>query len=227
MISTARYEKKPRVSEHFLLEGPYRARTRKIRGLFGSYNKSTRRHVLRTIIPTLRLAWAMGVSKSISIALCEAAWLHDIGKIKIDQNILEKPSELTDWEHRQINRHPEIGYEILKGLGYSTVVMDVALFHHERWDGCGYPHRLQGEQIPLIARVFSVVDVWEALSSNRPYRKAWPRKMVLEYIRSQQGKQFDPKVVESFLGLRGFYYQNSQVDIPGWVDFSPVSIGQS
>ncbi len=132
------------------------------------------------------------------------AMLHDIGKMGISESILHKPGPLDDAEWIVMRRHPQYGYDLLASVPFMRAALDIPLAHHERWDGIGYPHGLQGEQIPLAARIFAVVDVWDSLTSQRPYRPAWPESNALPYIASQAGTHFDPHVVEVFLGSRLF-----------------------
>jgi HD-GYP domain-containing protein (c-di-GMP phosphodiesterase class II) len=127
--------------------------------------------------------------------------LHDIGKLGVPDNILLKPGKLTKEEWALMRKHPQFAYEMLKPINYLHDALNIPYYHHEKWDGSGYPHGLKGEMIPLEARIFAVVDVWDALSNNRPYRPAWPREKVIEYIKEQTEKYFDPQVVEKFLTL--------------------------
>jgi Response regulator containing a CheY-like receiver domain and an HD-GYP domain len=100
-----------------------------------------------------------------------------------------------------MKKHPEYAFQMLSPIAYLSKAIDIPYCHHEKWDGTGYPRGLKGKQIPLSARIFAVVDVWDALSSDRPYRKAWPKDKVIEYIKSQSGKHFDPEVVEVFIKI--------------------------
>jgi HD-GYP domain-containing protein (c-di-GMP phosphodiesterase class II) len=127
------------------------------------------------------------------------ALLHDIGKMGIPDRILRKPGPLTGEEWEIMHRHPVYAYQWLSPIRYLRLALDIPYCHHEKWDGTGYPRGLKGEEIPLAARIFAVVDVWDALCSDRPYRKAWPEKKALEHIREQSGTHFDPQVVELFL----------------------------
>jgi HD-GYP domain-containing protein (c-di-GMP phosphodiesterase class II) len=108
---------------------------------------------------------------------------------------------LTDDEWAVMRQHPQLAYEILTPIRYIQPAVEIPWCHHEKWDGTGYPRGLKGEQIPLAARIFAVVDVWDALTSDRPYRPAWPKEKALEYIREQAGKHFDPQVATAFLSL--------------------------
>jgi HD-GYP domain-containing protein (c-di-GMP phosphodiesterase class II) len=125
--------------------------------------------------------------------------LHDIGKLGVPDGILLKPGKLTNEEWVIMRQHPQHAYDMLSPISYLRRALDIPYCHHEKWDGSGYPRGLSGEQIPLAARLFSVVDVWDALCSDRPYRQAWSQEKVLEYISSLSGTHFDPKIVEMFL----------------------------
>jgi HD-GYP domain-containing protein (c-di-GMP phosphodiesterase class II) len=129
------------------------------------------------------------------------ALLHDIGKMGIPDRILLKPGPLDDDEWKIMRTHPHLAHDLLFPITYLRPALDIPLRHHERFNGSGYPDRLTGEQIPLAARIFAIVDVWDALTSDRPYRKAWSPKKVLAYIKDQTGIQFDPQIVEIFFDL--------------------------
>src|SRR5204862_625403 len=129
------------------------------------------------------------------------ALLHDIGKMGIPDNILLKAGSLTPDEWNLMREHPVSAYNMLSRIAYLLPAIDIPYCHHEKWDGTGYPRRLKGEVIPLAARIFAVVDVWDALRSDRPYRRGLTAEEVQNYIRSQAGKHFDPNVVEAFLRL--------------------------
>jgi HD-GYP domain-containing protein (c-di-GMP phosphodiesterase class II) len=124
-----------------------------------------------------------------------------MGKLGIPDSILLKAGKLNDEEWEFMRQHPQLAYNMLYPIEYLRPAMDIPFCHHEKWDGTGYPRGLQGEQIPLAARLFAIVDVWDALTSDRPYRKAWEREKVLTYIKEESGKHFDPNVVEAFLQL--------------------------
>jgi HD-GYP domain-containing protein (c-di-GMP phosphodiesterase class II) len=119
----------------------------------------------------------------------------------VPDHILLKAGELTVEERAMIEQHPDFAYEMLAPIPYLKPALNIPYFHHEKWDGTGYPLGLKGEQIPLEARIFALVDVWDALLSDRPYRKAWSRERAIEYLRTQAGAHFDPRVVEGFLEL--------------------------
>jgi PAS domain S-box-containing protein len=166
-------------------------------------DKQTRGHTDRVAEMTLRVARAMGMSAEELTHVHRGTLLHDIGKMGISDKILQKPEPLTEQEKEIMRQHPAYAYEMLSPIAYLRRALDVPYCHHERWDGTGYPQGLKGEEIPLAARIFAVVDVWEALLSDRPYRAAWPEDKVVEYIREQAGKQFDPRVVEVFWRVLG------------------------
>jgi PAS domain S-box-containing protein len=164
-------------------------------------DKETDGHSRRVTEMTLRLARAMGVSEADLVHIRRGALLHDIGKMGIPDRILLKPGPLTDEEWEIMRRHPTYSYELLAPIAFLRPALDIPYCHHEKWDGSGYPRRLKGVEIPLAARIFAVVDVWDALRANRPYRNAWREEMVRAHIRSLSGTHFDPDVVESFLAL--------------------------
>ena len=162
----------------------------------------TRHHSDRGIELTVAIAKKMGIQDPVELQhLRWGALLHDIGKIGIPDSILKKPGRLTPQEREIVNQHPVLAAELLEGVEYLKSVTDIPLYHHERWDGSGYPHGLKGEEIPLTARVFSVVDVWDAMTSDRPYRDAISQFDAINYISEQSGKHFDPQVVLIFLKL--------------------------
>jgi PAS domain S-box-containing protein len=162
-------------------------------------DKETEGHTTRVTEMTVQLARMMGFSETELVHVRRGAMLHDIGKIGIPDSILLKPGPLTPEERKQIEKHPQFAYDLLSPIAYLQSSLEIPYCHHERWDGSGYPRHLRSEAIPLIARIFAVVDVWDALTSDRPYRKAWTEEKTLEYIREQTGKHFDPAIVEAFM----------------------------
>jgi putative nucleotidyltransferase with HDIG domain len=162
-------------------------------------DRETEGHTQRVADLTLKLARKMGLSEERLILIRRGALLHDIGKMGIPDQILLKPEELTEQELEIMRQHPQLAYDMLEPIAYLRDALNIPFCHHEKWDGTGYPRGLSGTQIPLEARLFAIVDVWDALTSDRPYRKAWPRKKALKYIREQSGKYFDPQMVEIFL----------------------------
>jgi HD-GYP domain-containing protein (c-di-GMP phosphodiesterase class II) len=159
----------------------------------------TKGHSERVTDMTLRIAMAMGVRPDQIDHIRRGALLHDIGKMGIPDSILFKPGKLTEEEWDIMRQHPVYAFEMLSPVPHLRPALNIPYYHHERWDGSGYPLGLKGDEIPLEARIFAVVDVWDALNSDRPYRKAWPKDDVLRYIQEQAGILFDPKVVEVFL----------------------------
>ncbi len=127
--------------------------------------------------------------------------MHDIGKMGVPDNILLKPGSLTEDEWVSMKKHPTFAFEMLSPIAYLKPALDIPYCHHEKWDGTGYPRGLKREEIPLVARLFTVVDVWDALCSDRPYRSAWTKEKTLEHIKSLSGTHFDPRVVDYFLDL--------------------------
>jgi PAS domain S-box-containing protein/putative nucleotidyltransferase with HDIG domain len=162
-------------------------------------DKETEGHSLRVVNLTLRLAASMGFGAKEMPHVRRGALLHDIGKIGVPDDILHKPGTLTEEEWVIMRKHPQVAHDMLVSINYLKPALDIPYCHHEKWDGTGYPRGLKGEQIPLAARIFAVVDVWDALSSDRPYRKAWPEDKIRQYIKKQSGKHFDPLVVKNFL----------------------------
>ena len=164
-------------------------------------DKETEGHTLRVTETTVRLARAMGVGDAELVHVRRGALLHDIGKMGVPDPILLKPGPLTEEEWALMRRHPEHAYQLLSPIYFLRPALDIPYCHHEKWDGTGYPRGLAGEQIPLAARIFAVVDVWDALRSDRPYRSGWPQEKVLDFLRQESGQQFDPRAVDAFLRL--------------------------
>jgi len=150
---------------------------------------------------TLRLVERFGIHGEQLVHIRRGALLHDIGKLGVPDQILLKPGELTAEEWKIMRRHPELAYEMLYPIEYLRPSLDIPYCHHENWDGEGYPRGLKGEEIPLAARIFAVVDVFDALTSDRPYREAWSVPKTLAYIREQAGKRLDPCVVDVFIEM--------------------------
>jgi response regulator RpfG family c-di-GMP phosphodiesterase len=164
-------------------------------------DKETEGHSQRVTELTLRLARTLGMSDTELVHVRRGALLHDIGKMGIPDRILLKPGPLTEEEWALMHLHPVYAFELLSPIAYLRPAIDIPYCHHEWWDGTGYPRGLKGHTIPLAARVFAVVDVWDALRSDRPYRAAWLEERVREHIRSLAGTHFDPMVTEGFLAL--------------------------
>lgn len=161
-------------------------------------DKETEGHTQRVTTMTIELAKRIGLSSSELVNVRRGALLHDIGKMGVPDHILLKPDKLSEAEWEIMKKHPVYAYDLLSHIAYLRKALDIPYCHHEKWDGTGYPRGLEGANIPLTARIFSVVDVYDALTSDRPYRNRWPRERALEYIRAQSGLHFDPKVVDSF-----------------------------
>ncbi len=161
----------------------------------------TEGHSQRVTEMTLRLAEEMGISQADLVHIRRGALLHDIGKLGVPDLILLKPGKLTDEEWVVMHQHPTLAYDMLLPIQYLRPALDIPYCHHEKWDGTGYPRGLQGEQIPLAARIFAIVDVWDALRSDRPYRAGWSAEKIREYILEQTGKHFDPQVVKTFIPM--------------------------
>jgi putative nucleotidyltransferase with HDIG domain len=164
-------------------------------------DKETEGHTQRVTEMTLKLARAFGLSERELVQVRWGALLHDIGKMGVPDSILFKPGPLTEEEWVVMKKHPIFAYEMLAPISYLRQALDIPYCHHEKWDGSGYPRGLKAEQIPLVARIFAVVDVWDALRSDRPYRAAWKAEKVREHILSSSGTHFDPQVVDAFLQM--------------------------
>jgi HD-GYP domain-containing protein (c-di-GMP phosphodiesterase class II)/PAS domain-containing protein len=164
-------------------------------------DKETEGHARRVVEMTERMAREMAISADEMVHLRRGSLLHDIGKMGVPDSILLKTGSLTEDEWEIMRQHPVYAWNLLSPISYLRPALDIPYCHHEKWDGTGYPRGLRGEEIPLPARIFAIVDVWDALNSDRPYRKAWQEEMVLEYLKEQAGKHFDPQVVEVFLKI--------------------------
>jgi len=162
-------------------------------------DRETKDHTSRVTETTIMLARMAGMSEMEIMHVKHGSLLHDIGKMGIPDSILLKENPLSDEQWGIMRKHPEYAYEMLFPIEYLRPALDIPYCHHEKWDGSGYPRGLKGEEIPLAARLFAVVDVWDALCSDRPYRKGWSEEKVREYIRLQAGTHFDPQAVDLFL----------------------------
>jgi HD-GYP domain-containing protein (c-di-GMP phosphodiesterase class II) len=143
----------------------------------------------------------MGITGERLKQIRRGSLLHDIGKMGIPDQILLKPGPLTASEYEIMKKHPVFAYEMLSKIEFLKPCLDIPFCHHERWDGTGYPRGLKALQIPQAARIFSVVDVWDALHSNRPYRQEWPVERITAYLAKQAGTQFDPAIVQTFVHM--------------------------
>lgn len=164
-------------------------------------DRETVGHSRRVTELTLRLAKKMDISGSQLSNIRRGTLLHDIGKMGLPDSVLLKEGPLTDDEMKIMQAHPRLAFEMLSSIPYLEPALEIPYYHHEKFDGTGYPHGLKGKEIPLPARIFAVVDVWDALLSDRPYRKAWTKDVTLQYIKDQSGKHFDPDVVRKFLEI--------------------------
>ncbi|MEQ3639437.1 MAG: HD domain-containing phosphohydrolase [Alteromonas sp.] len=167
-------------------------------------DNETGMHVMRMSHFSRELALAYGLSEEQATTLLHAAPMHDIGKIGIADSIMLKPGKLTDEEFKDMQRHPEIGAEIIGDCGDSLllkVAKSVSMTHHEKWDGTGYPKGLKGEEIPIEGRICALADVFDALTSKRPYKEAWSIEKAVEFIQSQKGKHFEPKLVDLLVAM--------------------------
>jgi len=168
-------------------------------------SKEAEGHTHRVMEMALNMARVLGMSKHELINIRRGALLHDFGNIAVPESILLKKGELTLEEWLSIHMHPYIAYEMLAPIEFLKPALEIPYRHHEHWDGSGYPRGLKGEEIPLAARLFSVVDVFDSMTSERPYRSAWSKKEAMDYIQDMAGKQFDPMAVELF------FMMNNQV----------------
>ena len=171
----------------------------------------TQGHSQRVVETTMALAIRLGVPEPHLEHIRRGALLHDIGKMGIPDAILLKKETLSEADWEIIRKHPLYARKMLEVIPYLKTSLEIPYSHHERWDGSGYPQGLKKEGIPFAARIFSVVDVWDALTSNRPYRPAWPEAKVWEYIQSQSGRQFDPQVVDAFMEMMGMKKETARV----------------
>lgn len=158
-------------------------------------------HTRRLLAMTLRLARLLGVEESKMVHIRRGIILHDIGKMAIPDRILLKPGPLTVEEWIIMRQHPQYAYSLLSSIPYLRPALEIPYSHHEHWDGSGYPLGLSGDSIPLAARIFAVIDVWDALTHDRVYRSGWPKKKAIEYIQERSGTQFDPQVIAAFLAM--------------------------
>lgn len=165
-------------------------------------DKETEGHSHRVVETTLKLAQALKITDDDELThIRRGAILHDIGKLSIPDEILLKPGKLTDGEWKIMSQHPWIGYKLLAPIEFLKDSLDIVRYHHERWDGSGYLSGLKGEEIPISARIFTIVDVWDAIQSDRPYKKAWKREKAIQHLKSESGKHFDPAIVTAFFDL--------------------------
>jgi PAS domain S-box-containing protein len=164
-------------------------------------DRETEGHTQRVTELTIKVAETLGFSDEELTHIRRGALLHDMGKMAIPDDILQKPGPLNETEWEKMRLHPIYAYEMLSPISYLHPALDIPYCHHERWDGSGYPRGLKGEDIPLVARLFAIIDVWDALCSDRPYRKQLPKSEVVTYLREKSGELFEPRLVDVFLAV--------------------------
>jgi PAS domain S-box-containing protein len=164
-------------------------------------DRETEGHTQRVTELTIKVAGTLGFTIEELVHIRRGALLHDMGKMAIPDEILQKPGPLNEAEWEKMRQHPKYAYDMLYPIAYLRPALVIPFCHHERWDGSGYPRGLKGEEIPLAARLFSIIDVWDALCSDRPYRKKLPPKEVIHYLREKSGCLFDPELVDIFLNI--------------------------
>ena len=162
-------------------------------------DRETEGHTQRVMELTIKVASTLGFSEEELSHIRRGALLHDMGKMAIPDEILQKPGPLNELEWEKMRQHPRYAYEMLSPIAYLQPALDIPFCHHERWNGSGYPRGLKGEEIPLVARLFAIIDVWDALCSDRPYRRAMPKAEVVAYLHEKSGELFEPKLVDIFL----------------------------
>jgi PAS domain S-box-containing protein len=163
-------------------------------------DRETEGHTQRVMELTIRVARTLGLFSEEELShIRRGALLHDMGKMAIPDEILQKPGPLNEQEWEKMRQHPRYAYEMLSPIAYLQPALEIPFCHHERWNGSGYPRGLKGEEIPLSARLFAIIDVWDALCSDRPYRKAMPKSEVISYLREKSGELFEPGLVDIFL----------------------------
>ncbi len=171
-----------------------------VHNIFKQYNQETEAHAQRVAQMAMQLARRLGMEGTRLEHMYYGALLHDIGKLCIPDSVLLKPGPLTEHEWEIMRQHPVYAVRLLEPIAALRPAIHIPYCHHEKWDGSGYPRGLKGDGIPLEARIFAVVDVWDALVNDRIYRPAWSKEKALQYLRQQNGKHFDPKVTKVFLG---------------------------
>jgi HD-GYP domain-containing protein (c-di-GMP phosphodiesterase class II) len=164
-------------------------------------DEETEGHSQRVTALSVRLGQAMGITAEALVHLRRGALLHDIGKMSLPDHILFKPGPLKPEEWEIMRQHPALAYNLLASIPFLRPALEIPYCHHEKWDGSGYPRGLKEEEIPLAARIFTIIDVWDALLSDRPYRPAWSEEKVRQYLWQQAGIHFDPRVVEAFFKI--------------------------
>jgi HD-GYP domain-containing protein (c-di-GMP phosphodiesterase class II) len=182
------------------LHRTYGATLQALSGMLDTRDAATQGHSNRVVAFTLRLARAMGVTDARRLrAIEQGALLHDVGKIGVADAILRKPGPLDEQEWEEMRGHPEIGYKMLRSIDFLADALPIVRYHHESWDGNGYPCGLAGEAIPLEARIFAVIDTFDAVTSERPYSRARTYAEAVEILKEESGKKLDPRIVQAFL----------------------------
>jgi putative two-component system response regulator len=190
-------------SVHYQLLSAYEATIEGWSRAMDLRDKETEGHTQRVATLSDSLAKLAGISGDDLLFARRGALLHDIGKLGVPDAILLKEGKLTDEEWTIMRKHPQHAYDMIHPIEYLRPALDIPYCHHEKWDGSGYPRGLKGEEIPLAARIFAIIDVWDALTSDRPYRPAWDKQKAMKYINDECGKHFDPHIVELFNKLMG------------------------
>lgn len=186
---------------YFDILNNYMATMQIINKLIEAKDTYTSGHATRVQELSVKLANSLNLKKNVINNISTAALLHDIGKVGINDSILNKPDRLTDSEYEEIKKHPVLGAEIISGINFLKDSVDIVLYHHERYDGKGYPKCISGEQIPLEACIVSIADSYDAMTSDRPYRKAMDKETALKEIKNNAGKQFHPVLAEKFVEI--------------------------
>lgn len=186
---------------YFDILNNYMATMQIINKLIEAKDTYTSGHTTRVQELSVKLANSLNLKKNVINNISTAALLHDIGKVGINDSILNKPDRLTDSEYEEIKKHPVLGAEIISGINFLKDSVDIVLYHHERYDGKGYPKCISGEQIPLEACIVSIADSYDAMTSDRPYRKAMDKETALKEIKNNAGKQFHPVLAEKFVEI--------------------------
>lgn len=201
------------------LKEAHRATLQTLAGILDARDDATHGHSRRVVTFTLKLAKMLGITDRRQLKSIEqGALLHDVGKIGIADAVLRKPGPLTEEEWEEMRRHPEIGYKLLKNLGFLRETLPIVRFHHEHWDGSGYPCGLKGEGIPLEARIFSVVDAFDAITSDRPYATPRTYEEACEILVAESGVKFDPAIVEAFLTVPAHEWERLREEATGLLD---------
>jgi HD-GYP domain-containing protein (c-di-GMP phosphodiesterase class II) len=170
-------------------------------GFLDLRDEETEGHTMRVMDTTMKICQEFNFSSDEMVNIRRGVLLHDIGKVGVPDAILNKPGPLTDEEWVIMKKHPVLAHQMLSSVSYLQPALDIPYCHHEWWDGTGYPRGLKGEEIPLAARIFMIEDVFDALTSDRPYRKAWSVDKTVAYIREQSGTHFDPNIVDRCLEI--------------------------